>query len=110
MFFTHVIYMYDTYILYVKKYMYITHELKCGIRVVYIYLSYIYNFTHVTHLKSLTCEKHMFYISDTCVLRYICYTYIIHMKYICLVQHMFNMCGKIGCVHLGTNTTYLQKI
>ena len=38
------------------------------------------------------------YMCDTCVLRYLCYTYIIHMKYICIVQHMFNMCGEIGCV------------
>ena len=46
-----------------------------------------------------TCEKHVFkYMCDTCVLRYICYTYIKHMKYIFIVQHMFNMCGKIGCV------------
>ena len=47
-----------------------------------------------------TCEKHVFkYMCDTCVLRYICYTYIKHMKYIFIVQHMFNMCGKIGCVY-----------
>ena len=38
------------------------------------------------------------YMCDTCVLRYICYTYIIHMKYICMVQHMFYMSGDIGCV------------
>ena len=48
--------MYDTYILHVK-YMYITHELKCGIHVVYICTLYIYTFTHVSHMKCLTREK-----------------------------------------------------
>ena len=46
-FFTHVIYIYNTYILYVKKY--IAHELICGIHVVYICISYIYNFTRFTY-------------------------------------------------------------
>ena len=36
------------------------------------------------------------YTIDTYVLRYICYTYILHMKYRCIVQHMFNMCDEIG--------------
>ena len=62
--FTPVIYMYNT--LYVKFFLYITHELICG----------IYYFTHVSHMKYLTHVKNMFnmfkYMCDTCVLKYIC--------------------------------------
>ena len=46
-----------------------------------------------------TCEKHIFNIClNTCVAHVYSDVYVIHMKYICIVQYMFNMCGEIGCV------------
>ena len=35
------------------------------------------------------------YICDTCVLRYVCYTYIIHMKYYTIMDFLLSKYGLI---------------
>ena len=56
--------------------------------------TYVKDICHMLNICLKTCVTH------ACVLRYmfIWYTYMIHMKYICIVQHMFNTCGEFGCV------------